>query len=108
MKWACPRCGAEPEKHGKGGESRCNYDSTPCYGFVCECERDTDDETHGTTREPCPVANCHHCGWGGTFPLPPPKFDPKKLRGWAKTAWGAGWRPPTGWSPSARVAKGTL
>lgn len=95
VKWACPKCGSSPDVHGKGGTSKCQYtDGQPghCYGFVCECDGDAD---HGNTvDDPCTTANCYHCGWGGTFPVP--DF---KLTGWAKKAWDAGWRPPKGWTP---------
>jgi hypothetical protein len=98
VKWACPKCGAEPNgKHGKGGVAKCEHGREPdCYGFVCECADDS--EEHGDSADnPCHVANCYHCGWGGTFPVP--LFDPKKLKGWAKQAYAAGWKPPVGWTP---------
>ena len=64
-KWACPKCGADANEHGKG------VCSAPgggvCMGFICECEGDSDDK-HGTEAEPCPLATCYHCGWGGQFP----------------------------------------
>lgn len=78
MNWKCPKCGATPDSHGKG---KCEYTqggSGSCYGFVCECDN---DRCEATDSDPCPAANCYHCGWGGTFPPPP-----IKLKGWAKTA----------------------
>ena len=96
--WACPKCGAKANKHGKGGASACQYngEGPDCCGFLCECM--TDDPGHGDTADnPCPEANCYHCGWGGTFPVP--TFDAKKLKGWAKQAYDAGWKPPAGWKP---------
>ena len=97
MKWACPKCGAPSNGHGKGGGGSCiNGRGTTCEGFVCECPSDGSG-THGTHEDPCLEANCYHCGWGGEFP--PPGFDPKKLKGWAKTAFAAGWKPPIGWTP---------
>ena len=65
-----------------------------CEGFICEC--DSDDADHDEAH-PCPEARCYHCGWEGVFP--PPSYDPKKLTGWARTAYAAGWRPPVGWVP---------
>lgn len=100
VEWACPKCGAEPEKHGKGGKEKClsEYETT-CYGFVCECldngVEGADTEEHGTAlADPCRWAACHHCGWGGTFP---PR--PKRLPPWARKALDAGWSPPKGWAP---------
>lgn len=98
--WKCPKCGARAGKHGRG---ICNDHGPGCTGFVCECDligdypNKSDAKDHGTAANLCENANCYHCGWGGVFP--PPKFDPAKLRGWAKQAWAAGWRPPEGWTP---------
>lgn len=95
--WACPKCNAQPQKHGNGP---CQYyeDAKACEGFLCECDFDDDAPEHGTSQDhPCQNANCYHCNWGGTFP--PPPFNPKKLPKWAKTAFEAGWRPPDGWQP---------
>ena len=110
IKWACPKCGAEPEKHGRGGIDECierTATEKSCQGFLCECGWGEDDDgtvapnervDHGETQDnPCTNAVCYHCGWDGIFP--PPPVDVKKLKGWAKTAWDAGWRPPTGWKP---------
>lgn len=103
IKWACPKCGqSQNDKHGKGGASKCQYDmrSDTCYGFICECDDagPSGSATHGgSNADPCQNANCYHCGWGGTFPVP--LFDVKKLKGWAKTAHAAGWTPPPGWTP---------
>lgn len=63
-KWACPRCGAEPNEHGKGV---CRSIVGACMGFICDCEVDTDDD-HGTEKDPCLNAACYHCSWGGEFP----------------------------------------
>lgn len=98
VKWACPRCGALPDKHGKGGATKCRNQNTfddGCQGFLCDCEDEAAD--HGDTYETCcHAATCHHCDWVGVFP--PPPLDLKKLPPWAKTAWEAGWRPPVGWA----------
>ena len=96
IKWACPKCGAPPNDHGKGGADACRDElsrhSRDCAGFLCECEDSFTAESHGESADdPCESAVCHHCGWEGTFPVP--AIDPKKLRGWKKTAWEAGWRP---------------
>ena len=97
VKWACPKCQATPNKHGKGGADKCADPDThgTCMGFICECDS---NEEHGDTPEnPCPNAVCYHCGWFGEFPVP--SFDSSKLKGWAKKAYEAGWRPPVGWKP---------
>lgn len=88
--WKCPKCSAPANGCGKGGQCR----GGACLGLLCECPSGGGGSKHGTESDPCPNANCYHCEWGGVFP--PPKF---KLKGWAKTAWDAGWRPPAGWSP---------
>jgi hypothetical protein len=92
FKWACPKCGADANKHGKGGVEKCTdriSGTQQCLGFICECENDTED-SHGTTvDDPCREANCYHCGWGGTFPV-----MPKGLQAWEKKALEAGWSPP--------------
>ncbi len=91
----CPKCGAEPHKHGKG---QCINDSRTidCEGLICDCEDWEDDNPksnhpdHGQTLEnPCTGANCYHCGWGGTVPL-----KPKGLQSWEKKALEAGWTMP--------------
>lgn len=93
--WRCPQCKAPTHKHGSG---ECLARGTDCEGLICECYVETNAKTHGySDDDPCPNAACYHCGWGGT--VPPPPFDPAKLKGWAKTAWAAGWRPPAGWTP---------
>ena len=97
VKWECPKCGATPEKHGKGGHDKCQYLDGPmmggsreCGGFICECEYDCDDEDHGTNfGHPCGNAMCYHCGWSGIFPK-----KPKGLQAWEKKALDAGWVPP--------------
>lgn len=89
VKWACPNCGAEPEKHGKGGEEKCLARGGGCSGFLCDCS-DTGSEGHGTFADPCPESYCYHCRWGGVFP---PK--PKGLLPWEKKALEAGWTPPS-------------
>lgn len=99
IKWACPKCGAPANKHGKGGYSKCRDQSmdSGCNGFLCECEDDSDydDPDHGTTfSNPCPNANCYHCGFGGVFPK-----APAKTPAWAKKALAEGWTPPEGWTP---------
>lgn len=87
IKWACPKCGAEANKHGKGGQKKCDYSSdAECNGFLCEC---ADDHAEHSFANPCENANCYHCGWGGTFPV-----KPKGLQAWEKKALEAGWTPP--------------
>lgn len=100
--WKCPRCEATPDAHGnKPYHEFCTGEGTEnmCMGFICECESTTGE--CGTYNNVCPEANCHHCGWGGQFPSKVAvkawkavnKLDPKKLTGWKKEAWDAGWRP---------------
>lgn len=95
IKWACPKCGATPDAHGRGP---CETRYGECLGFLCECACDTADDHGEHADDPCASAACYHCGWAGTFPVP--AVDPKKLKGWAKQAWTAGWRPPLGWRPA--------
>jgi len=85
--WACPKCDADANEHGKG---MClNFNSDDCSGFICDCSDDTGQD-HGTSfAKPCPEANCYHCGWGGTFPV-----KPKGLQAWEKKALEAGWSMP--------------
>jgi hypothetical protein len=90
--WACPKCRVTSDGH-----SSSEICPSGCVGFLCECDPEPDLDTHGTPDDPCPEARCRHCDWVGTFPK---KVVPKDLKGWAKTAWNAGWRPP--WS---RVTK---
>lgn len=85
-KWACPKCGAVYHKHGKG---ECMNSHGQCEGLICDCEFDT-TEGHGESlSDPCENANCYHCGWGGTLPIPKRKPLP-----WEKKALAAGWTPP--------------
>ena len=101
FKWQCPKCGAEPHKHGRGGQAACLAEASECEGFICECEMTEDYSSselpdHGHVRSnPCENANCFHCGYGGAFPPPPPKSWPK----WAQTALKEHWSPPKGWQP---------
>jgi len=95
--WACPKCGATPDEHGKGGRDSCEYldnvlssGQKNCGGFICECDEDGSDDEHGTSFEhPCTNAVCYHCGWNGKFPK-----KPKGLHAWEKKALDAGWIPP--------------
>jgi hypothetical protein len=89
--WACPKCGAKPSEHGKGGETKCR--DRYCEGFICECDGDQADAHGELLSDVCEQANCHHCGWGGKFPRPPRSALP-----WEKKALAAGWSPPDGWS----------
>jgi hypothetical protein len=89
----CPKCSAEPHKHGKGN---CINDSRTidCEGLICDCDLEecplSDQAGHGETFEnPCTEANCYHCGWGGTVPV-----TPKGLQAWEKKALAAGWTMP--------------
>lgn len=94
--WKCPKCGAGAGDHGRG---ECVTDrGMGCEGLICECD-DHGSKDHGEhPNNPCPNANCYHCGWGGTLPVPEYKF-----KGWAKKAWEAGWRPPADWEPPPEV-----
>lgn len=87
----CPKCGAEPQKHGKG---RCLNGDRECDGLICECMADefpdSEHPDHGESfTNPCATANCYHCGWGGTVPA-----KPKGLQAWERKALEAGWTPP--------------
>ena len=69
VKWACPRCGAEPSTHGKGGADACKSMGATCMGFICECDEDQLTSTHGEMKaEPCLNAVCYHCDWSGKMP----------------------------------------
>ena len=95
IKWACPKCGAGVDEHGKGGPDSCNkHYSRRCGGFICDCQNwDHQTEKHGEVQhDPCEHAVCEHCGWEGRFPP-----LPKKLKPWEKQALKAGWTPPKGW-----------
>lgn len=100
IEWACPKCGAVANAHGKGGSNKCedrlSRNGEDCSGFICECDGDEggiDIATEGGHGEcfsnPCPTATCYHCGWGGTFPK-----RPKGLQPWERKALEAGWAPP--------------
>jgi len=94
FEFKCPRCGAEPHRHGAGGRDRCKYEGEECEGLICECDPDenpdSEQKEHGTTlSNPCRNANCYHCHWGGTVPV-----KPKGLQSWEKKALEAGWTPP--------------
>jgi hypothetical protein len=94
--WACPNCGAKAHKRGRknarplNGFSREDLESCgntgQCEGLLCGHGKSFDN--------PCPEANCYHCGWGGSLPV-----RPKKLPTWAKKALDAGFPPPKGWTP---------
>ncbi len=88
--WACPKCGADANVHGKGGDDKCQYGTqVDCPGFLCECDEDTGEDHGNTFADPCTSANCYHCGWGGTFPI-----KPKGMQAWEKKALDAGWSMP--------------
>jgi len=88
LKWACPKCGAEAHKHGK--KDCLSRGLGDCEGLICECDDDGGGPQHGQVfNDPCPNANCYHCGWGGTLPI-----KPKGLQKWEKQALEAGWTPP--------------
>jgi hypothetical protein len=79
VEFRCPKCGAAPHKHGKGGNDSCKYGdrSGACEGLLCDCDPEefpeSEEKDHGTTfGNPCRNANCYHCNWGGVFP-PKPK-----------------------------------
>jgi hypothetical protein len=75
--WKCPKCDAPWSGHGRGGLKRCKSKGIKteafCDGLVCECEYLYNPaylQSHGVTLEnPCPNAECCHCGWRGTLPL---------------------------------------
>jgi hypothetical protein len=99
--WACPKCGAHPDTHGKGGYQAClspqvRPGADSCSGFLCECHDDSPGHGESIDKQ-CLEARCYHCGWCGEFPQRP--FTTKDLPQWAKTAWAAGWRPPPDWLP---------
>lgn len=89
--WKCPKCGVtETGCEGKDIKKRCMNNSVAnCMGFICECDWDGDDDEHGTHKDPCPEANCYHCGWGGKFPI-----GPAGIMDWEQKALDAGWKPP--------------
>lgn len=105
LPFMCPKCGAKPHTHGKGGSKNCRYldgrEGNDCEGIICECDNlvtDGDDEAisavdqedHGQSfTNLCEAANCYHCGWGGTLPQ-----KPKGLQAWEKKALEAGWSMP--------------
>jgi hypothetical protein len=87
FKWACPKCGAKANGHGKGGQKHCRGRwSSECSGFICECEHETGKDHGLTLEDPCTNAYCYHCGEGCTFPK-----APKGLQSWEKKALEAGW-----------------
>lgn len=91
IEWKCPKCQAPANEHGKGGREKCEYDQggADCQGLLCECDHDTGEDHGASFKDPCPNANCYHCGWGGTFPV-----KPKGLQAWEKKALDAGWSMP--------------
>jgi hypothetical protein len=97
LEFKCPKCGASPHKHGKGGKDECTYrgSSSLCDGLICDCDPDqcpaSELADHGQSfNNPCEEAHCYHCGWGGTIPT-----APKGLQAWEKKALVAGWTPPS-------------
>jgi hypothetical protein len=89
----CPKCGALPHKHGKGGKRECiSREDEACEGLICDCDdyERSNEKNHGTSfLNPCHEANCYHCGYGGVMPQ-----KPKGLEMWEKKALEAGWAPP--------------
>jgi hypothetical protein len=70
-KWKCPKCGAPANGHGEGECGSPNAGAITCSGLLCECDQDAQSSRrdHGeTTSNPCPNANCYHCGFSGTVP----------------------------------------
>lgn len=56
--WACPKCGAERDKHGEGGADICKMRPKPpgeCHGFRRQTDLDNPRQ-HGF---------CYHCRWKG-------------------------------------------
>jgi hypothetical protein len=91
MKFACPKCGALPQQHGKNA---CLNAYLECEGLICECDEEDLPESklsdHGESLgNPCTEASCYHCGWGGTVPK-----APAALQTWEKKALAAGWKMP--------------
>jgi len=101
FEFECPKCGATPGKHGKGGDGKCKAHghlyghSSTCGGIVCNCDFDApgyDEPDHGETHTlPC-SARCYHRDWEGRLPQ-----LPKKMQEWEKRALASGWTPPDGW-----------
>lgn len=96
IEWACPRCAAPPNKHGRGECKDRFARGSSCPGFICECDSSLEDferserEDHGLVfTNLCPTAHCFHCGWSGDFPV-----KPRGLASWEKKALDAGWSPP--------------
>lgn len=93
--WACPKCGADANEHGKGGEDKCFHTTLhgraagACMGFICDCDGESGPDHGESYDDPCPEARCYHCDWNGTFPKPL-----KGLQAWEKKALEAGWSMP--------------
>jgi hypothetical protein len=99
--WACPSCGTTSRGHKKSKklDEACESGGS-CGGFICDCP-DPTTATHGASlADPCPDAQCYHCGWRGIFPQPP-----KKMLPWEKKALSAGWAPPAWWSKQKNEEK---
>lgn len=91
IEWACPKCAAPANNHGKG-ECRDRFArGSDCPGFICECDDEKSEQAdHGTTfTNVCSNAVCYHCDWSGDFPV-----KPRGLASWEKKALDAGWSPP--------------
>ena len=62
FKFECPKCGATPGVHGRGGDDKCT-DGDLCAGIICNCDLDTpgyDESDHGESHaHPC-SARCYH------------------------------------------------
>lgn len=82
----CPKCGATPDKHGKGTceTVRAGFPSD-CGGFICECEGEGTTKHGESVNDPCHNARCFHCRWAGTVPTEKAE-DPIKLLRKAYTA----------------------
>lgn len=88
MEFKCPKCEALPNECGSKKVPCLGHNG--CMGFICDCAEEDTAEDHGTTfSNPCPEANCYHCGWGGRFPL-----LPRGMQAWEKKAAAAGWTMP--------------
>lgn len=74
----CPKCGATPDKHGKGECEQGVNGSRDCGGFICECEGDGGAKHGESVNDPCHNARCFHCRWAGTVPMEKAE-DPLKL-----------------------------
>ena len=102
--WACPKCGAKANEHGKGGDDACKDEhgnKLECNGLLCGCDDETDEHHGESFANPCHEARCYHCDkFAGTFPV-----KPKGLQAWERKALDAGWAPPPDRAKQLGMAK---